>query len=557
MDTKAANLYAAETAADAAAEAVAGRYRIRRIIGRGRLGEIYEASDERQRDLGVERYVAVQLLPDSIAFSDAAFTRLKAGFGGLLARSHPSIVAYLDIDRDKRFGYIVMERLEGASLRKVLDLETTLELADVSAVVAAIGAALEFLHGKSIVHGNVSPRNVFVTDDLEFRLLDIVPIPAPASGSGRTIDTGIADDLYDLACLTYEMLAGKHPYNFRDRANAARSGIAPDRIQSLPDREWRALERALTFDAARKPAAIAEFVREFCTGRTARRAGAPGTNAVARAPTADRPAPTAARARDVSSARAGQPLAPRTPGRRRRAGKRPRETGSLILFLVLIALGAWFSAGRPQADAGNLLNAIGPPVPKLGEPSAPTAETVSPVTVAPARPAGDGPAVTEPASVATGSETATDAADGPAANDASSPLAGNNASAADESATDATAGAEALEPAAPEFDATFVTVSESDVAARVSLRLPETPTATRYFWWTRPHGASAEQDYVATAAQLVRADDAEQSATLLVPLVNDGRPEPVEDFFVHVGTPDADGRFVPADTIRVDIVDDD
>ena len=141
---------------------VAGRYRLHAKIGRGRLGDIYEADDEGYRELGVGGRVALQLLPDRIALDQGLFSKLKLGYTVLRAGPHPNLVSYLDCDYDGKFGYVVMELLDGASLRLVLDDVSNLPLDEALPVIRAIGDALQFLHAKSMVHGRVSAENVFV-----------------------------------------------------------------------------------------------------------------------------------------------------------------------------------------------------------------------------------------------------------------------------------------------------------------------------------------------------------------------------------------------------------
>lgn len=548
MERKVAELYPAAPVDEAVSEPLAGRYRLRTRIGRGRLGDIYAATDERERELGVERQVALQLLPDAIAFDDARFAELKAGYAGLLVQPHPNVVAYHDIGRDSRFGYIVMEFLEGASLRKVLEHESPLPLSDASAVLNAVGAALDFLHARSITHGSVSAENVFVTDDLDFRLLDVVPLSAPQAQNGPLSDGAVADDVHDLACLAYEMLAGRHPFNFHGRAHAARAGLVPERIESLPAREWAALERALSSRGDDKPRTITEFLKQF--GLRGDERLRPAEEPESRST----PQTTPSAASDQTFSRPAARTAPVRADRDPRRAKRPRETGSLLLFIVLIALYVWVVAGQPQADIAKLLDAVGPRIVTPGEPP----RTPSPEAVAPAI-VDAGIAASETAAGPTGPETAAAAGDGATSNAAVSipdVAPSPTASARAPSSVDSAAADVASGTSAPAFDAAFVTVSESDAAVRLSVRLPEAPAA-RLYWWTRPHGAGPEQDYVSAGAQPVPAADPGQPSTLLVPLVNDGRPEPLEDFFVHVGARDATGRLVPADTIRVDIVDDD
>ncbi len=99
---------------------VAGRYRLNARIGRGRIGDIYEADDEQHRDVDTGRRVAIQLLPGKIAQNRPLFSKLKSGYAEIRAAAHPNIVSYFDVEHDGRHGYLAMDYLDGASLRFVL-----------------------------------------------------------------------------------------------------------------------------------------------------------------------------------------------------------------------------------------------------------------------------------------------------------------------------------------------------------------------------------------------------------------------------------------------------
>jgi len=114
---------------------VAGRYRLRERIGGGRLGEIYSADDQVYRGLGVRKTVALQILREDLLQNEALFSKLQWGFGNLRNDAHPGIVTYSDFRRDGIFGYLVLEQLDGASLRKILDIATTLDIDEASGII--------------------------------------------------------------------------------------------------------------------------------------------------------------------------------------------------------------------------------------------------------------------------------------------------------------------------------------------------------------------------------------------------------------------------------------
>ena len=546
---------------------VAGRYRLHGRIGRGRLGDIYEADDEGYRELGVGGPVAIQLLPDRVALDHGLFSKLKLGYTVLRAGSHPNIVSYLECDHDGKFGYLVMELLDGASLRFVLDDVATLPLDEALPVIRAIGDAVQFLHAKSMVHGQLTAANVFITENLEVRLLDVVPLD-----SASTILRGVAsgdpfsrndagDDIYALACLAYEVLAGKHPFNFHPPAEASLAGIKPARIPSLPEKRWRAISRALSFDRDERPATVREFLDDLgVTGterlrpseskssdhaavknpsgngtRAARQPDTPAESGIARAPAVDTaPAPRDEKRQKMARAR------------RNRASR----IRSFFLALVLAGLVAWYFYGEPRDDIAEfpaLVDAYLGPEPAesaIAEPAVtdearPPAEADAPAAseIAAAPPP---PPAAEPRP-----ETAVDSA-----------AVIETAEASLEAEAAMETGAAANAPGSTLIQS-FVTVYERDGAARIAFRRPAGTTGT-LVWWTGDQSAVADSDYIALEQPVVAFTSGEEAETLHVPLINDGLPEARETFYVYLGQRNPQtGQLETIARVRVDINDDD
>jgi serine/threonine protein kinase len=562
---------------------VAGRYRLHGQIGSGRLGHIYEAEDEGYRELGVGRRVAIQLLPDRIALDQGLFSKLKLGFTVLRAGSHPNIVSYSDCDHDGKFGYLVMELLDGASLRFVLDDVTTLPLDEALPVIRAIGDALQFLHAKSMVHGQLTAESAFITDDLDVHLLDVVPLD-----SASTILRGVAsrdpfnrsdasDDIYALACLAYEILAGKHPFNFHPPAEASLAGIKPARIRSLPEKQWSAISRALSFDRDERPATVRDFLADLGVTGTERlrpseskSADHAGTQKPARndrprtrqpdTPASISPAPVPAAPAVVTAP------APRDEKRRKMARARRNRASrirSFFLAIVLAGLVAWYFYGQPRddiADLPALVDAYLDPAPAENGGVEPLI-AVTQDTSAPAEPAVTVDELNPP--VETDAPAATVAADETFPQSNAEPLA--------EPVPDTAAPEPAAIPesaAAVEADTTadtpgstliqsFVTVYERDGAARIAFRQPVGTTGA-LFWWTGDHTAVADTDYIALDPPVIAFALGEEAETLHVPLVNDSLPEPRETFYVFLGQRNVEsGRLEPIARIRVDVNDDD
>ena len=585
---------------------VASRYRLRARVGSGQLGEIYEADDDQHRDLAVERRVAIQLLPDEVTQDRGLFNKLKLGYAVLRAAPHPNVVPIMDFGHDGSFGYLVTDLLNGASMRVILDNATTLPLEEVIPVVRAVGEALQFLHAKSIVHGRLTAENVFVTEDLEVRLLDVVPLDSTISilrgvaSEEPFSQHDIADDIYGLACLAYEMLAGKHPFNFHALSEARRAGLKPARIDSLPEKQWSALSHALTFDGEQRTPTVGELLREFGVEGTERlrlsedamanhesssghlvnealttpHPGAPSSSGQATTPVAPS-------ARAVPVARSEDALNPA-----RAKGKLARRIPSLVLGLVLVGLGTWYFYGQPRDDAFRLINYVNS---YIDDRSAGSNDGSLPITEGDTSPVESGN--TESANVASTIATRPAAEDGASADLADTGLAGEDtvddeveANAAEEATTEAAdvqvlitgtappqfednatndltgnSSVDRSQQSDPQFTLmqSVVYVSEDDGSARINNPLSAN-TAGQIFWWTADETAVAENDYIPAEEPRTGFASGEESETLYVPLVNDSIPEPRETFYIYLGRHNPElGRLETIARISVEIADDD
>ncbi len=242
-------------------------YRLRARLGSGRLGAIYEAQDDLSRSSGSQHFVAIQLIDENTASRPGFAADFERGAQELRSLSHPNIVKLLEYGRDRDRLYLVNELLESASVRFVLNDVAELPLEEASAVMRAVGDALQYLHAKSIVHGNVKPGNVLVTFGYEVKLLDIVPsgwLENPADELGvpaRQPDK--RDDVFGLACLAYEMLAGRHPFNGNTAQEAYRAGLEAAPIATLSAQQWNALARALSVHRDDRTPNVAQFLDDF------------------------------------------------------------------------------------------------------------------------------------------------------------------------------------------------------------------------------------------------------------------------------------------------------
>ena len=212
---------------DEVREALEGRYAIERELGSGGMAVVYLA-----KDLQHGRSVAVKILRSDIA-ACLGPERFVREIRILSQLTHPNILPLYDSGRVGDRLFYVMPRAEGGSLRDTLKKRTFLPLDEVLRVAAEVGEALDFAHSHGIVHRDIKPENILneaghavVADFGIARAIDVaagdtltsgslvVGTPAymsPEQGSGQGNIDG-RSDIYSLACVVYEMIAGNVPY---------------------------------------------------------------------------------------------------------------------------------------------------------------------------------------------------------------------------------------------------------------------------------------------------------------------------------------------------------
>ncbi|KYG11391.1 protein kinase [Sorangium cellulosum] len=248
-----------------------GRFLIDRLLGRGGMGEVWAALDT-----ALERPVAIKIIHRGLA-GEARYAERFLRETKLVARvAHPGLVRLYDAGRaaDGRL-FMVMERVFGVSLRELLDGGARLDVVRALHCAIQIADALAAAHDAELVHRDVKPENILVSDGVRARLVDFgvakdARVPgltgrgsvvgtsrymAPEQISGRAVD-GRAD-LYALGVVLYEMLAGAHPYAVLDEASgigeteilAAHVHLAatplPEVLPACPEALWRAVAMCL------------------------------------------------------------------------------------------------------------------------------------------------------------------------------------------------------------------------------------------------------------------------------------------------------------------------
>ncbi|MDB4883614.1 MAG: protein kinase [Gemmatimonadetes bacterium] len=206
---------------------LADKYRLERELGRGGMATVYLA-----RDLTNDRLVAVKVLHPELAASLGAERFLREIDVGKRLQ-HPNIVGVLDSGAADGKLYYTMPFVEGASLRDRLDLERQLPIDDAIALTREVADALDYAHSKGVIHRDIKPENILLSNGHAL-VADFGIARAVSVAGGETLTkTGMAigtptymspeqsmgskdvtpeSDIYSLACVLYEMLAGQPPF---------------------------------------------------------------------------------------------------------------------------------------------------------------------------------------------------------------------------------------------------------------------------------------------------------------------------------------------------------
>jgi serine/threonine-protein kinase len=212
---------------DRLSTALAGRYTIERELGAGGMATVYLA-----RDLKHKRDVALKVLRPELAAVIGA-DRFLAEIETTAKLSHPRILPLFDSGQADSLLYYVMPHVEGESLRDRIDRERQLPVDESVRIAAAVASALQHAHDRGVVHRDIKPANILVQDG-EPVVADFgVALALRSAGAARLTETGLsvgtphymspeqatgdhnvgpATDIWALACVLYEMLAGEPPY---------------------------------------------------------------------------------------------------------------------------------------------------------------------------------------------------------------------------------------------------------------------------------------------------------------------------------------------------------
>ena len=269
---------------------LADRYRLDARLGRGGMGTVYEASDA-----ALERVVAVKVIREDLLSSSDAGERFRREALATASFAHPNVVTIYDFGfATQARAFLVMERLNGRTLREELRREGRLSAAVTLEILRGVCAAVETAHCRQLIHRDLKPENIFLCADglrlvpkvLDFGVAKFLPL---AMNSGAETTSGVlvgtlrymapeqlrgeppkaSWDIWALGTVTYEMLTGTHPYAEVSSLELPAALIAGrwtpvrEHLVEVPVRWQQFFERAFAPEIARRPASALVFLSEL------------------------------------------------------------------------------------------------------------------------------------------------------------------------------------------------------------------------------------------------------------------------------------------------------
>ena len=259
-----------------------GRYEIKELIGMGGMSNVYKAFNVVE-----EKDVAIKILKEEFLNNLDFLKRFRNESKAIAALSHPNIVKIFDVNFGDRIQYIVMEHIDGITMKEYIEKVRALRWKDAVHFTVQILRALQHAHDRGIVHRDIKPHNIMLLQDGTIKVMDFgiarfaredghlpaekaigsVHYISPEQASGSQTDE--KSDIYSIGVLLYEMLTGKLPFegSTPERVAVQQMQAIPRNPREINDTIPEGLEeiiiRAMQKNPASRYQSVAEMLRDI------------------------------------------------------------------------------------------------------------------------------------------------------------------------------------------------------------------------------------------------------------------------------------------------------
>ena len=569
---------------------IGGRYRLEAELDSDDRGRNFQALDQQHagQPAAVCQVGLHCMQPDPASFETVLAER-RTEFQLAQPLTHPNVLSVRELDQDGVYIYLTMNLMRGETLAALLARRQGDALARSAAyaIIRDLGAALTYAHDHGVVHGNLQPQCILISPAGELRVRGFgAQRGSSYYASGEQLENlppDRRDDLYSLACISYELLQGSHPFDRQNASTARGRGMTAKRPIQLSGRQWHALRLGLAWRREGRNMSIARWIGRMQLKSASKRL--PMLEDLMAMPPPRRSWwPTVLALGCLAAAAIFAASMYRSPGTIDIAGSWNALRAAVVNQIHLIApQSAPAEPAPPAAEAAPppetapAAEAAAPPVSSpeaLAGASAPAAQSAPPqVAPAPAPPPEPSavasapvpqsePAAATPAPATLPAPSAFTLRSAPPAAPVSAPKAapppppavappksasappsarapaetGKNKTAAKATAA-TTSGSEASAgPARIELTADQIAVQPGDSAAHILVRRSGGARGeARFVWWTENASAVADKDFVAWGRRAERIPAGQSSVTLLVPIIKDPTRNTARRFYVLIG----------------------
>ncbi|MBE6837793.1 MAG: Stk1 family PASTA domain-containing Ser/Thr kinase [Ruminococcus sp.] len=259
-----------------------GRYEITELIGIGGMAHVYKAVD-----LMEDKVVAVKILKNEYAESEEFLRRFRNESKAIAVLSHPNIVKIYDVGFSDEINFIVMEYIDGITLKEFIEQQRILRWKDAMYFITQVLRALQHAHDRGIVHRDIKPQNIMLFSDGTIKVMDFgiarfsridgktlsdktigsVHYISPEQARGDFTDE--RSDLYSIGVMLYEMLTGRKPFDGDNPVAVAlmhmqeTSELPRDVNPSIPEAVEEIIVHAMERNPSKRYQSASEMIKDF------------------------------------------------------------------------------------------------------------------------------------------------------------------------------------------------------------------------------------------------------------------------------------------------------
>lgn len=257
------------------------RYEIISLVGSGGMADVYNAKDTR-----LNRLVAIKVLKEEYSSDKNFVVKFRGEAQSAAGLSHPNIVNVYDVGEEEGFYYIVMELVEGMTLKKFIERKGRLDVKEAIGIAIQIASGMEAAHAKNIIHRDIKPQNIIISKEGKVKVTDFGIAKAATSNTiaaGQAIGSvhyispeqargGYSDeksDIYSLGITLYEMLSGKMPFAAENTVSVALLHIQEEATplrelnEEIPSSVEKIVQKCMQKKPERRYLSVSELIKDL------------------------------------------------------------------------------------------------------------------------------------------------------------------------------------------------------------------------------------------------------------------------------------------------------